>query len=92
MIATMTRISCVAQDVDDASSHGQVTHFAAESVACQRCGGLLVDEYCMDIGEGGGGNRSWAMRCIQCGDIIDQTILLNRQALRHTLQQFGQAA
>jgi hypothetical protein len=47
---------------------------------CQRCGGYLVDDHGMDLdlGDGGAGYRSWAMRCVQCGDLIDEIILRNR--------------
>jgi hypothetical protein len=50
------------------------------SGACRRCGGLLVDEHCMelDIGDRRGGASCWAKRCVQCGDMIDETILCNR--------------
>lgn len=47
---------------------------------CLRCGGFLVDERCMDIGESLGGYWFMAMRCVQCGDIIDEVILRNRYA------------
>lgn len=56
---------------------GQAT---VEPHCCGRCGGLLVDERCMDIGESMGGYWFWAMRCIQCGDIVDEVILRNRSA------------
>lgn len=51
-----------------------------ESCRCIRCGGFLVDERCMDIGESLGGYWFMAMRCVQCGDIIDEVILRNRYA------------
>ncbi len=51
-----------------------------ESCRCLRCGGFLVDERCMDIGESLGGYWFMAMRCVQCGDIIDEVILRNRYA------------
>jgi hypothetical protein len=51
-----------------------------ESVCCTRCGGLLVEERCMDIGESLGGYWFMAMRCVQCGDIVDEVILQNRYA------------
>ena len=38
------------------------------SSCCERCGGLMIGERCMDIGESLGGYWFWAMRCIQCGD------------------------
>ena len=73
MIAIMTGISrvTIAQDVENTSS-----------LACQRCGGILVGEHCMDIG-----NRFWGMRCIQCGDVIDETILRNRFSSIETLKK-----
>ncbi len=51
-----------------------------ETRHCLRCGGFLVDERCMDIGESLGGYWFMAMRCVQCGDIIDEVILRNRYA------------
>ena len=73
-------------------SQGPVTHLAHRSVACWRCGGLLVDEHCMDLDIGQIGTGYWARRCIQCGDMIDETILHNRNPLRQTLQEIGPAA
>ncbi len=89
MNATTTYIPCVSLDVESTPSHGFVTHSVPVSSACRRCGGLLVGEHCMD---NGGGYRLWAMRCIQCGDIIDETILVNRYVTRAPLQQVGRAA
>ncbi|HVG01907.1 MAG TPA: hypothetical protein VM842_03410 [Nitrospira sp.] len=34
----------------------------------------------MDIGESLGGYWFMAMRCVQCGDIVDEVILRNRHA------------
>jgi hypothetical protein len=66
---TMEGYSRTAQDIEN-----------TPSLACQRCGGILVGEHCMDIGD-----RFWGMRCIQCGDVIDETILRNRFASIETL-------
>ncbi len=41
---------------------------------CTRCTGLRVSEIIFE-----GGSRIPALRCIHCGDIIDQVIALNRQ-------------
>ena len=71
MIATMAGISRVTQDAEN-----------TPSLACQRCGGILVGEHCMDIGD-----RFWGMRCIQCGDVIDETILRNRFSSIETLKK-----
>ena len=46
---------------------------------CRRCGGFLVDDHMdLDIEEHRTGGHCWAMRCVQCGDMIDETILRNR--------------
>lgn len=62
------------------------------SPSCTRCGGLLVDERCMDIGESLGGYWFMAMRCVQCGDLIDEVILRNRYAHLVAAQEVVQAA
>ena len=41
---------------------------------CTRCAGLRVSEMIYE-----GGSRVLALRCIHCGDVIDQVIILNRQ-------------
>jgi hypothetical protein len=46
----------------------------------------------MDIHLGQMERGHWAMRCIQCGDIIDEIILRNRYASRQTSQEIGLAA
>jgi len=45
-----------------------------EMMPCARCGALRVPEIICE-----GGTRLLALRCIHCGDIIDQVIALNRQ-------------
>ena len=68
------------------------TPVRCESPCCVRCGGLLVDERCMDIGESLGGYWFMAMRCVQCGDLIDEVILRNRYAHLMTTQEVVRAA
>ena len=63
-----------------------------DSPCCNRCGGLLVEERCMDIGESMGGYWFMAMRCVQCGDIIDEVILRNRYAHLVAAQEVVRAA
>jgi len=87
MIVTMSGISCVTQDIEDTPSSDRATRTASRLLGCQRCGGMLVDEHCMDIGEVGSGHRFWGMRCIQCGDVIDDTILRNRFSSIETLKK-----
>jgi hypothetical protein len=42
---------------------------------CPRCRGLMVAEWCEDLSDYS------AQRCVQCGELIDPVIMLNR---RHT--------
>lgn len=81
MNATMTSIPMVSK-----KPH------AGESMPCLRCGGFLVEERCMDIGESLGGYWFWATRCIQCGDIVDEVILRNRYMPQEVQQTVVQAA
>lgn len=41
---------------------------------CTRCAGLRVSEMTYE-----GGSRVPVLRCIHCGDVSDQVIVLNRQ-------------
>lgn len=52
---------------------------------CVRCGGLLVIDHCMDLMDGTGQLEFTALRCVQCGDIIDPVILRNRVMQRTKL-------
>jgi hypothetical protein len=56
---------------------------------CGRCGGFLVDDQIMGLDTMGSERRSrvWAMRCVQCGDMIDETILRNRYFPHYVLQE-----
>ena len=40
---------------------------------CPRCSGLMVAEWCEDLSDYSG------QRCVQCGELIDPVIMLNRQ-------------
>lgn len=44
---------------------------------CARCAGLRVPEIICE-----GGTRVLALRCLHCGDVIDQVIVLNRRRRR----------
>lgn len=46
--------------------------------SCTRCGGLMVREICLDLFNSTTEAECAARRCVQCGDIIDTTILRNR--------------
>ena len=50
---------------------------------CSRCGGMMVGETCMDIFSDYAGFQFQAQHCIQCGDLIDPFILLNRMKVQN---------
>ena len=45
---------------------------------CKRCGGLMVKEHCTDLFDETGRMDFPALRCLQCGNLVDAVILLNR--------------
>jgi len=47
-------------------------------LSCNRCSGCLESEMCIDLESDTGHCTFWALRCLQCGDIVDETILRNR--------------
>ncbi len=46
---------------------------------CLRCGGLMVNEFYMDVLDTVGELKLPAKRCVQCGEVVDFVILINRQ-------------
>jgi hypothetical protein len=55
------------------------TSYTARSHSiCFRCGGLMVNEVCIDLVNSTSELDCTARRCIQCGDIVDAVILRNR--------------
>lgn len=52
-------------------------------LSCNRCSGCLEHEMCIDLESDTGCCTFWVLRCLQCGDIVDETILRNR-ALFHS--------
>ncbi|MEO7864219.1 MAG: hypothetical protein ABIU05_28060 [Nitrospirales bacterium] len=46
--------------------------------SCTRCRGYLAPEICTDLESDNGESIFRALRCIQCGDIVDEVILQNR--------------
>jgi hypothetical protein len=50
------------------------------------CQGLMVAEPFVDLLEFSNDGESFALRCVQCGEMIDRTILRNRTLplLRHS--------
>ncbi len=52
---------------------------------CQRCQGLMVMDYCIDLQDGGGPLCLRAMRCLNCGDVVDPQIIRHRMGLASPL-------
>ncbi len=50
---------------------------------CSRCAGLLVKTFCICPAEGIADFQISAMKCLQCGDLFDSTILENRYRAQH---------
>ena len=50
---------------------------------CSRCRGLLVKTFCVSPEEGIAGFQIEVMKCLQCGDLFDNTILENRWRSEH---------
>jgi hypothetical protein len=45
---------------------------------CRRCSGYMEHEMCIDLESDSGYSTCWVLRCLQCGDMVDETILRHR--------------
>lgn len=61
-------------------SHPAFPHHPVSSLTCHRCQGLFVRAFCQDMYDSTGENGFWALRCLQCGEVLDPLILHNRTA------------
>jgi hypothetical protein len=59
-----------------------VTSAMTYETMCARCGGLMVQDYCLDVLGNIGESEFAAKRCVQCGEVVDSIILRNR-ATKH---------
>jgi hypothetical protein len=59
-------------------SNHTVSFAAQHESMCTRCGGLMVDDFCMDVLGNIGEAEVAAKRCVQCGEVVDPVILRNR--------------
>ncbi|WP_447979573.1 hypothetical protein [Candidatus Nitrospira bockiana] len=60
---------------------GDVTGVSAlDQGRCLRCGGFMVAERYIDLLDDTGQLEFTAHRCVQCGEVVDATILNNRVA------------
>ena len=55
-----------------------VSSAAPHESMCARCGGLMVQDYCLDVLGNIGESEFAAKRCVQCGEVVDPVILRNR--------------
>ncbi len=53
------------------------------STSCSRCHGLLIETFCISPSEGNADFQIRVMKCLQCGDLFDSTILENRWRSTH---------
>lgn len=63
------------------SESAVVTKMKFNHQRCKRCSGFMGYEMCLDLESDSGYSTCWVLRCIQCGDMIDETILRNRSLL-----------
>ena len=68
---------------------GSRQHVNGESVRCGRCGGLMKTESVFDLVENE--IEFMAARCLQCGDIVDPVILMNRTGKGVLISSGGRA-
>ncbi len=52
---------------------------------CTRCGGLMVQDFCLDVLGNIGESEFAAKRCVQCGEVVDSVILRNREARQESM-------
>lgn len=52
---------------------------------CARCGGLMVNDFFMDALASIGELELPAKRCVQCGEVVDFVILINRQQVQQPM-------
>ena len=69
------RLGFPAKDLKDADTTSWKE--GVSTVKCLRCGGLLVAEPGTDFWDNG--QNLAVRRCVQCGALVDQVILQNRQ-------------
>lgn len=51
----------------------------SSATRCLRCGGFMISEECFDFLDSSGHFDFQVQRCVQCGDLVDATILRNRR-------------
>lgn len=47
--------------------------------SCPRCEGMMVQSSFLDLEDDTGQHEFWALRCVQCGNIVDPLIMKNQR-------------
>ncbi len=63
----------------DQPGNHTVSSAAQHESMCDRCAGLMMTDFCMDLLFCIGETEFAAQRCVQCGEIVDPVILSNRK-------------
>lgn len=72
-------ISAAHQQTDlDLDRLGTSQEVLPNEADCPRCLGLMTKAFLADLEDDTGQFGFWALRCMQCGEIIDPVILRNR--------------
>jgi len=66
------------QHSDQQTKRRENNFAGALSTSCSRCGGFLVSSFCISPDQGTSEFQIPVWKCLQCGDVIDATILKNR--------------
>ncbi|TKB67717.1 MAG: hypothetical protein E8D47_03985 [Nitrospira sp.] len=53
-------------------------------MTCRRCNGLMVRERYDDLSLGSAGYEVFALRCLNCGEIVDPVIAAHHQTAHKT--------
>ena len=80
MAAQIQIVEASTKDAESASHPDALAEARSQSGSCTRCGGLMVADRYIDLLDDTGKLEFTADRCIQCGEVVDQTILRNRMA------------
>ena len=62
-----------------------ITSAVQHESICSRCGGLMVQDFCLDVLGSIGESEFAAKRCVQCGEVVDPVILRNRGTRREPM-------
>jgi hypothetical protein len=84
MEVIMARAFTEKKRAEQIGSH-TVSSALPHELTCDRCGGLMVTDFYMDLLFCIGETEFAAKRCVQCGEIVDPVILRNRQLRQNSM-------